>query len=85
MEWFILLIIFNISFIGGEPFLWKPISKLSKIMATEYGVEISTTTNGILLSKEEVRKNVIDYFSEIVISVDGFEECNVVCYLSRGQ
>lgn len=65
-----------ISFIGGEPLLWEPIFKLSKKMATEYGVEISTTTNGILLSNEEVRKDIIDYFSEIVISVDGFEECN---------
>ncbi|SHM52697.1 Radical SAM superfamily enzyme, MoaA/NifB/PqqE/SkfB family [Anaerosporobacter mobilis DSM 15930] len=65
-----------ISFIGGEPFLWEPILNLSKKMAMEYGVEISTTTNGILLASREVRKTIINYFSEIVISVDGFEECN---------
>lgn len=65
-----------ISFIGGEPFLWKPIFKLSEKMAKEYGIEISATTNGIMLASKEVRKSIIDNFSEIVISVDGFEECD---------
>lgn len=65
-----------ISFIGGEPLLWKPMFNLSKKLVREYGIEISTTTNGILLEKEEVRKDIINYFSEIVISMDGFQECN---------
>lgn len=65
-----------ISFIGGEPLLWKPMFNLSKKLVKEYGIEISTTTNGILLEKEEVRKDIINYFSEIVISMDGFQECN---------
>ena len=65
-----------ISWIGGEPFLWEPIFLLSEKLSKQYDIDISTTTNGIMLASREIRKNVIDYFSEIVISIDGFEVCD---------
>ncbi len=64
-----------VSWIGGEPFLFKEILPLSKKLMT-LGIDVSTTTNGILLSSEKIRKNVIENFSEIVFSLDGFQKCN---------
>lgn len=64
-----------ISWIGGEPFLWKPMLEFTKELK-HYGIEVSTTTNGLLLSLENVRLEVIKYFSEIVISLDGFALCD---------
>lgn len=65
-----------ISWIGGEPFLWKPIMAYSKAMKEDYGIDISTTTNGLLLASKQLRSDVLDCFSEIVFSLDGFRESN---------
>lgn len=65
-----------ISWIGGEPFLWKPMLPLSANLSEQFGIAISATTNGILLSAEYIREQIIRYFSEIVISLDGFESCD---------
>ncbi len=65
-----------ISWIGGEPFLWEHIIPFSKEINESHGINISTTTNGLLLSSKEVRTGIVKYFSEIVISLDGFSKCN---------
>ncbi len=64
-----------ISWIGGEPFLWMNIIKYSKQLA-DNGIGVSTTTNGLLLLKDEIRKDICRYFDEIVFSIDGLAECN---------
>ena len=65
-----------ISWLGGEPFLWEHIIPLSKEINENYGINISTTTNGLLLSSKETREGIIKHFSEIVFSLDGFRQCN---------
>lgn len=65
-----------VSWIGGEPFLWKPLLVYTKELRNTYEVEVSTTTNGLMLSLENIRQEIIKYFSEIVISLDGFAVCN---------
>ncbi len=65
-----------ISWIGGEPFLWKEIINFSRILKNEAGIEISTTTNGLLINSDKIQEEIVDYFSEITISIDGFKECN---------
>ena len=64
-----------ISWIGGEPFLYADIFRLSEICKS-YGIDISTTTNGLLLHTNEIRQRLIDNFSEIVFSLDGFSACH---------
>jgi MoaA/NifB/PqqE/SkfB family radical SAM enzyme len=64
-----------ISWIGGEPFLWKNIISFSKILF-DNGIEVSTTTNGMILNDRDTLTSISKYFSEIVFSIDSFKECN---------
>lgn len=64
-----------VSWIGGEPFLWKNIIPRSKLLH-EHGISVSTTTNGQLLSDPSLLADVATYFSEVVFSVDSFEDCH---------
>jgi MoaA/NifB/PqqE/SkfB family radical SAM enzyme len=60
-----------LSWLGGEPFLWPPMMKLSAKLHDEYGLSISATTNGSTLNREEVRSTVLNHFAELTVSVDG--------------
>ena len=64
-----------VSWIGGEPFLWKDIITFSEKLHG-HGIGVSTTTNGLLLNKKELQSGVLKYFSELVFSLDGFSECD---------
>lgn len=64
-----------VSWIGGEPFLWKNIIPFSEKLHNS-GINVSATTNGLLLGQNELRDGVAKNFSEIVFSLDGFDECN---------
>lgn len=65
-----------VSWIGGEPFLWKELILFSKKLKNELGIEVSTTTNGLFLETEKQQEEAVDSFSEITVSLDGFKECN---------
>lgn len=69
----------------GEPFLWEPIIKLSKKLKKDFDIKVSTTTNGLLLDSIEIQECVLDYFDEIVISLDGFDECNDMARNLKGH
>ena len=64
-----------VSWIGGEPFLWRNIIPFSEKLHG-YGIGVSTTTNGLLLNKKELQSGVLKSFSELVFSLDGFGECD---------
>lgn len=64
-----------VSWIGGEPFLWKDIVPLSEKLHG-YGIKVSATTNGLPMNKKELQKVVLENFSELVFSLDGFNECD---------
>lgn len=59
-----------LSWLGGEPLLWPPLLAVSQRLC-ELGLELSLTTNGILLEKAEIRQALLAYFSEITVSIDG--------------
>lgn len=63
-----------VSWIGGEPLLYKDIIPLSKRLHS-LGICVSATTNGTLLS-ESIIRDICGLFSEIVISLDSFKDCN---------
>ena len=74
-----------VSWIGGEPLLWKPILEFSKKIKSEFGINISTTTNGLMLDLKEVQDCLLDFYDEIVISLDGFADCNDRVRQHRGH
>ncbi len=63
-----------VSWIGGEPFLRKDIMDYSKRLHS-LGIDVSATTNGLLLN-EKLLSEVADTFTELVFSIDSFEECD---------
>ena len=60
-----------LSWLGGEPFLWRPLRDLT-LGARALGLEVSATTNGTTLGSPRVREHVRDAYKELTISVDGF-------------
>lgn len=60
-----------VSWLGGEPLLWLPLTELTRTFCSEYQLRTSTTTNGTRLSSPEVRAHLLEYYSELTISVDG--------------
>jgi AdoMet-dependent heme synthase len=60
-----------VSWIGGEPFLFRPLSELTVLFSKALGLRLSATTNGTTLASAAVREHVMTYYSELTISVDG--------------
>ncbi|MDL2259661.1 radical SAM protein [Deltaproteobacteria bacterium OttesenSCG-928-K17] len=60
-----------VSWIGGEPFIWKPLNSLTR-KAWDLGLRLGATTNGTRLGSEAVRQHICRYYSELTISLDGF-------------
>lgn len=61
-----------ISWLGGEPLLWKELPKLSGIFRHELGIKLGITTNGTLLERESVRVMLMKDYSLLTVSLDGF-------------
>lgn len=59
-----------VSWLGGEPLLWKPLFEVSQQFKTQ-GLKLSLTTNGTLLNNEDIRHQLVSTFDELTISVDG--------------
>ncbi len=60
-----------LSWLGGEPLLWRPIFEASSRLRHAHGIEISATTNGSTLHVPDAVQCVLDSFSELTVSVDG--------------
>lgn len=59
-----------VSWLGGEPLLWPPLTALSEHFAATLGLRVSTTTNGTTLADPAVRAHLLACHSELTISVD---------------
>lgn len=60
-----------LSWMGGEPLLWRPIFEISSQLHQQFGIEFSTTTNGTRLHLPDIQQKIMDSFSELTVSVDG--------------
>ncbi|RYY57610.1 MAG: radical SAM protein, partial [Comamonadaceae bacterium] len=60
-----------LSWLGGEPTLWRPLHVLAP-RVTDLGIAQSMTTNGSTLASPKVQALVLRNFSEVTVSVDGF-------------
>jgi sulfatase maturation enzyme AslB (radical SAM superfamily) len=59
-----------VSWLGGEPFLWPPLAELTR-QFHQAGLQLSATTNGTTLHAPEVRRHLVEFYSELTISLDG--------------
>jgi MoaA/NifB/PqqE/SkfB family radical SAM enzyme len=60
-----------VSWLGGEPLVWPPLTELAVVFRKRYGLRVSTTTNGTTLAWPAVRAHVLEHYAELTISVDG--------------
>ncbi|WP_442782340.1 radical SAM protein [Collimonas fungivorans] len=63
-----------VSWIGGEPLLWKPFFHLSRLLKNAHGIKTSTTTNGSTLHSLRVRADILETLAELTVSIDGLAE-----------
>lgn len=63
-----------LSWLGGEPMLWPPMFAVSKALRETCGLRLGVTTNGTTLHRQQVREDVLAFFSELTVSVDGLPE-----------
>ena len=63
-----------VSWLGGEPLLWKQLPMISKAYHEDFHIKLGITTNGTLLDRQAVRSMLIDHYSLMTISVDGFAQ-----------
>lgn len=63
-----------LSWLGGEPLLWRPVFETSRRLRLDHGIEISATTNGSTLHLPQTVRGILDSFSELTISVDGLSD-----------
>ncbi len=58
-----------LSWLGGEPTLWPEFDRMSE-QAAQAGLAQSLTTNGTTLGSVQMRRRLVDRFSEVTVSVD---------------
>jgi MoaA/NifB/PqqE/SkfB family radical SAM enzyme len=59
-----------VSWLGGEPLLWPPLTELTRVFNNAYRLDVSTTTNGTCLGSPAVRAHLLEHYSELTVSVD---------------
>jgi AdoMet-dependent heme synthase len=62
-----------VSWLGGEPLLWAPLKDLSATYHHQFGLKVSTTTNGSSLASKEMRDHLIEHYTDLTVSVDGVD------------
>ncbi len=59
-----------VSWIGGEPLLYKPLGQLTEFFTRNLNLAVSATTNGTTLTSSSVREHIVEHYAELSISVD---------------
>src|SRR5262245_7048223 len=54
-----------VSWLGGEPLLWPPLTNLTVHCTERLGLRVSTTTNGTTLASPDVRRHLLEHYSEL--------------------
>jgi sulfatase maturation enzyme AslB (radical SAM superfamily) len=63
-----------VNWLGGEPLLWKELPTVSNTYKNDYSIKLSVTTNGTSLNSEKIRRVLLENYSNMTISIDGFEK-----------
>ena len=60
-----------VSWLGGEPLVWPPLSDVSRSFKRDYGLRLGLTTNGERLATGGFMDLLADDYDEVTVSVDG--------------
>lgn len=63
-----------LSWLGGEPLLWRPLLAVSRTLHEQHVLAISATTNGTGLQRPDLRAGLLASFAELTVSVDGMAD-----------
>lgn len=61
-----------VCWLGGEPLLWQPLENIARQFKRDLDLNLSITTNGTPLASESLRAHLMENYSELTVSVDGF-------------
>ena len=73
-----------VSWLGGEPLLWPPLSELSRAFTERFNLQVSVTTNGVPLSSRQTCEDLAAWCSQLTVSVDGIGPVHDDCRDSPG-
>lgn len=60
-----------VSWLGGEPLRWPPLLDLACVFKRDFKLRLGVTTNGTALTSEVVRRQLVENFDELTLSLDG--------------
>jgi MoaA/NifB/PqqE/SkfB family radical SAM enzyme len=73
-----------LSFLGGEPFLWRPLEEVVRFVKAECHLRVSATTNGSTLPNTHTQKLIAEAFDELTVSLDGLPRFHDLVRLAPG-
>jgi MoaA/NifB/PqqE/SkfB family radical SAM enzyme len=73
-----------VSWLGGEPLLWPPLTRISHTFKHEFNLRVGVTTNGTALESALVRQRIVEDYDQITISIDGIGEFHDWCRDAQG-
>jgi MoaA/NifB/PqqE/SkfB family radical SAM enzyme len=59
-----------VSWLGGEPFLWPGLLRVSRLFKERFDLRLAVTTNGLALKSSKIRQRLVSDFEQVTISID---------------
>jgi MoaA/NifB/PqqE/SkfB family radical SAM enzyme len=69
----------HVSFLGGEPLLWRPLPDVARVLKHDFGLQTGVTTNGTRLAAPGMLEHLISDYDQVTVSVDGLEHWHTTC------
>ena len=74
----------HLSFLGGEPLLWRPLRAVAAALKHDLGLSTGLTTNGTRLHLPGLHEHLVRDYDQLTISVDGPEAWHTTCREAPG-
>jgi MoaA/NifB/PqqE/SkfB family radical SAM enzyme len=69
----------HVSFLGGEPLLWRPLMGVARALKHDLGLQTGLTTNGTRLMAPGVLDHLLSDYDQVTVSVDGLAGWHDAC------
>ena len=60
-----------VSWLGGEPLLWRPLAHIARIFNHDLGLQLGVTTNGARLGDRSLLQHLAETYHQVTVSLDG--------------
>ncbi len=74
----------HVSFLGGEPLLWRPLREVARTLKHTLGLQTGVTTNGTRLTVPGMLEHLLHDYDQVTVSVDGLHEWHGACREAPG-